>query len=143
MTFTDRLFQGLELPEPVREALQINPYKLEQQMREQPSLYATWAFRAAEAKARAERRKQELEATEAVIKARIRALWSGEGRLTEGRLTEALKQDEAYLDAQDAYLTAQADVEVCTKIEYALRMRAEMLVQIGAFQRAEWRQTPP
>lgn len=136
ITQLERLAGVDVLPDNILAEVAINIDDIDRQMTLQPALYAEWALRAAEAQSQSEQAKTALETVEAKLDEEVRQLAAAEGvRITEAQIDAAIKRKDGYQVALKAYHEARNEFLILSRMEAIMKMRADMLIQIGATQR--------
>jgi hypothetical protein len=132
--------QGNRHPELVTlsEITGIDETRLNEQFAEQPSLYAFFAIQLAEADRLVKVAQQALDQEYAAADSHYRKQYQVlEQKYTEAVIDGDVKQDEDYNKAVDVLQKAQHNKAKIKAIVDALKMRAEMLVSLGAHLRHE------
>lgn len=129
---------GIELPDEIRAELAINPSNLDGEMLRQTDSFARWAVRAAEASALAEKARYALDHATAQIDASLRRIAIDAGRrTTEDMLKAQIRIHPHVMAAQQTYIDAKAEAAILAKLELAMKMRADMLINLSATLRRE------
>ena len=116
----------------------IEAANLSNEFASQASLYAWIANAVAEAESDAARAKHDREVEEAGSYEHWRAVLIQEhGKATEAMVDAQVKLDSDVLDAKVKELDAQRQFRILRALSDALKMRADMLVSMGAHLRAE------
>lgn len=116
----------------------INPEIIQEEFAQIPGNVARWAFRAAEAAEAHQRAEMEFEIGEADLKERHRNRLHGDGgKATIPQVDAATICDPEYRKlSEDVISAARAKADALAMVE-ALRAKRDMLISLGAHQRAE------
>lgn len=127
----------------VREAVRITPEALEEEFVRVPADLAYWSGQysdALDAHLRAEGYEDRLEAL-LLIEKRQELLDAG-AKVTESQVAAAVKTDARMQAAEEGRITAEVAVARLKGVVEAIRAKRDMLIQIGATQRAEMERDP-
>lgn len=111
---------------------------LSDEFAEQPTLYVYYAMLCARADANAKLAKIELEEIEAETDNKVREEAKQHGdRVTENSVKSRVTVDSQVKEAKRKYMNAQSIYTDLRTLEASFKMRADMLIRLGAQQRAE------
>lgn len=124
------------------EDIPIYEQSLNEEYAEQPAKYAYVSMLFAKADARLRIAKLEVEEAEARAYGTIRKVMIEEGdKITESAINKNVVLNSSVMKANRTLIMVQTDHTLLKELEEVFKMRAEMLVRLGAMQRAEMSMT--
>lgn len=118
--------------------VQIGEDTINQNISEQPGLYAFYAFAAADCKARREAAAQALKDTKASIELKQRKLAEDNGiKTTEAKIAALVELDPEVVKRKEAFLILEGNVGKLEAVVRAFDHRKEMLITLGANMRTD------
>lgn len=134
---------GIDVDDFLHDCVSIEPTEIEEEFVRVPAELAYWSHRYAESYERRVRAKLQLDRVAAMLRLKHRSIMEDEKvKITESQVDARVETDDEMFAAREAMLRAEVD-EVRTKgaVE-AVRAKRDMLVSIGAHQRAEMQGDP-
>lgn len=125
----------------LRKDLPIFQDDLSDEFANQSVLYAYYAILAAKAEAAFKECKMKLVNAESRADAQVRQQLEENGvKITEARVRSGIMQDGVVMQVRETLMLAEKDSLIMRAIEAAFKMRADMLIRLGAMQRSEMSQ---